>query len=76
MTSELERALRDPKSNSVRRNIIAHHTCDQLTCPHCHVGPGQPCVTFPRGTRAYQPHMGRVRLRLAQIPVLPDKNRP
>ena len=66
-SSELLEALANVQAQSVRRNIIAYHTADQLTCPHCYVGPGQPCVTFPRARHATFTHQKRVRARLAQI---------
>jgi len=64
---ELLSLLADVKSQRVRQNLIAWHTADQLTCPHCHVGPGQPCVTFPRGRNATFTHMKRVNARLKQL---------
>ena len=65
--AELLSALADVKSQRVRQNLIASHTAEQLTCPHCQVGPGQPCVTFPRARHATFTHMKRVNARLAQI---------
>ena len=63
----LNRELVDPARRSVRRNIIAAHTADQVVCPHCQVGVGQPCVTFPRGTPATFTHARRLKARLDQM---------
>ena len=65
--AELLEALENVESHQVRKNLIAWHTADQLTCPHCGVGPGQPCVTFPRGRNATFTHMKRVNARFLQL---------
>jgi len=65
--AELREALRNVNSQKVRENIIAYHTADQIQCPFCKVGPGEPCVTFPRARHATFTHQKRVNQRLAQI---------
>jgi hypothetical protein len=64
---ELLAELRDPARQRVRRNLIAHETADYVPCPHCLVGPGRACVTFPRGEPAQHTHAKRVHARWSQL---------
>lgn len=65
--SELLDDLFDPRTQRVRKNVIAHQTCTEVVCPHCSADVGSKCVTFPRGEPAVFPHMKRVHARIAQM---------
>ena len=67
LPSELLTELRDPRAMRVRRNRIAAATVTEVPCPHCHVGVGDECLTFPRSKLAQFPHAKRLARRWAEL---------